>query len=99
LKKHYNFDNSDFTGFLKNNGFFIADSAISNYYSTHPSVCSTLNMDYLPKTTNDHWRERILDNKFFKVLKNNGYTLYRLQSGYSVTSGFYDVDSTITING
>ncbi len=99
LKKHYNFDNSDFTGFLKNNGFYVADSAISNYYSTHPSVASTLNMDYLPKTTNDHWRERILDNKFFKVLKNNGYTLYRLQSGYSVTSGFYDVDSTVTING
>jgi len=97
LKQHYNFDNSDFIGFLEQKGFFIADSSIANYYSTVPSLSSTFNLDYHKNIANDNLKN-LRNNSFFKILKSNGYSLYKLQSGYSVTSGFADMDSTITIN-
>ncbi|MBI2721829.1 MAG: sulfatase-like hydrolase/transferase [Bacteroidetes bacterium] len=99
LKEQYNYDNSEFMGFLKNKRFFIADSSIANYYSTPPSLAATLNMEYLPVLSGAQIRALVLNNKILSVLKNNGYTLYNLQSGYSVTNGFSQIDSTIVING
>lgn len=99
LKKYYDYDNSDFINFLKTNQFFVADSSISNYYSTPPSLAATMNMDYLPQISGAEIRKHLLHNKFLSILKGHGYTLYNLQSGYSVTNGFSEVDSTIVING
>ncbi|HEX5746121.1 MAG TPA: hypothetical protein VFZ09_07750 [Archangium sp.] len=47
LKDVYQFDNSGFTGFLRQRGFFVADQSVSNYPLTFLSVASTLNMRYL----------------------------------------------------
>ncbi len=99
LKKYYGFDNSDFTSFLNSNGFYIADSSFSNYYSTQSSLAATLNMDYLTTTSTELRRSQLLNNKFFKILKTNGYKLYQLQSGFSVTNGFSEIDSNIVISG
>jgi hypothetical protein len=47
LKKYYDFDNSDFLEFLRNSGFYVADSSISNYGQTVLSLPSSMNMMYL----------------------------------------------------
>lgn len=98
LKKYYDFDNSDFINFLKKKHFYVADSAFSNYYSTSPSLSSTLNMDYHSKVNGYNYLEKIRTNNVLEVLKSVGYKTYRLQSGYAVTSGLSQIDSIITIN-
>lgn len=98
LEKYYGFDNSEFINFLEKKKFYVADSAFSNYYSTSPSLSSTLNMDYHDGKTNQNYFEKLRTNKVLEVLKNIGYKTYRLQSGYAVTSGLSQIDSVITIN-
>jgi hypothetical protein len=97
LKEHYQFDNHVFTDFLKKNGFGIADSAFANYYFTAQSLAATLNLNYLSKDcpVNDQLRQ----NAVFSVMKDNGYRIYNLRSGYAVTSNFVKSDSTILIDG
>ncbi len=98
LKKYYGFDNSEFINFLKQKHFFVADSSFSNYYSTSPSLSSTLNMEYHNEKINENYLEKIRTNKVLDVLKRRGYKTYRLQSGYAVTSGLSQIDSVITIS-
>ncbi len=98
LKKYYGFDNSEFINFLKMKKFYVADSSFSNYYSTSPSLSSTLNMDYHDGKNNQNFFEKLRTNKVLEVLKNVGYKTYRLQSGYAVTSGLSQIDSVISIN-
>jgi len=47
LQSRFDFDNSEFTDWLRDKGFFVADSSISNYAWTHLSLGSTLNAEYL----------------------------------------------------
>ena len=49
LKAVYGYDNSEFIAALRQRGFFVADSAFSNYQRTTHSVISSLNFDYLDK--------------------------------------------------
>lgn len=96
LKKHYGFDNSLFEKGLQKVGFNINDSAASAYYSTLPSLASTLNMDYIP--ANEGLQYKLNNNKVFQLFKSKGYKIVNLESGYSVTNSFNDVDSTIEIS-
>ncbi|MBT3456072.1 hypothetical protein HN446_03335 [bacterium] len=48
LKVFYDHDTKEFTGFLKNNGFFIADKSCTNYSFTLHSIPSSINMSYIP---------------------------------------------------
>lgn len=101
LKKYYNFDNSFFLNFLRNNNFHVLDSCFSNYYNTSLSLSSTLNIKYF---SNDEILQphlvmnQLRNNKVFREFKNNGYKIIQLKSGYSVTSYFNDTDSIIEIN-
>lgn len=47
LKKYFNFDNSQFTIFLKEKNFYIAEKSFANYPSTFVSLASSLNMSHL----------------------------------------------------
>lgn len=99
LKKYYNYDNAQFIDFLRTKQFYVADSSFSNYYYTSYSLSSTLNMGYHNSDdANTNFLDKIRSNKVLEVLKATGYKTYRLQSGYSVTSGLNQIDSTITIN-
>lgn len=68
LKSRFDFDNSDFTGWLERTGFFVGHQSHANYPWTHLSLSATLNAEYLqtlvPKelTENlpDDWRRRYL---------------------------------------
>jgi hypothetical protein len=76
----------NFISFLKKRkDFFVQDTVYSNYYATVKSLGSTLNMDC-------HSKNDIYDNIVFKTLKNNGYKLIVIKSGYSVTANFKDAD-------
>jgi hypothetical protein len=85
LKKHYNYDNKKFLSFLEKEKFLVQDSVYSNYYATDESLKSTLNMDLY--STNS-----IYDNAVFKTLKENGYNINILKSGYTVTANFKNAD-------
>jgi len=47
LQETYDFDNSEFTDFLSDAGFFVAHDSRSNYVHTEQSLASSLNMRYL----------------------------------------------------
>jgi hypothetical protein len=53
LRDVYGFDNSEFIGYLKQKGFYVADLGSSNYPQTLLSLSSLLNMDYLDELTKD----------------------------------------------
>lgn len=82
LRDEFGFDNSDFTGFLRSRGFYIADKSTSNYKSTDLSLASSLNFRYLEEVSERMGkgsRNRlpleymIKKNRAASVLKRFGY--------------------------
>jgi len=47
LKSEFGYDNSDFLNSLRDQGFFVADCAQSNYAQTQLSLASSLNFNYI----------------------------------------------------
>ena len=47
IKKHLNFDNSEFTNLLKQRGFHVAENSYANYSFSSTSISSTMNMNYV----------------------------------------------------
>jgi hypothetical protein len=89
LKNTYNYDNSDFLNYLKDQQFVTRDNAFANYPFTMSSVSSTLAMDYSPqlsqfandsKQTGFPYREILNNPPLVKTLKENGYTYNLLSS-------------------
>ena len=82
LKSIYDVDISDFTIWLREQGFFVADNSYSNYIITLNSLGATLNLDYVQNIENldPEMRDRIplarrlWNNKVFRYLENLGYT-------------------------
>lgn len=81
LKQIYNFDNSEFTNYLRDKGFYVADSQ-ANYHFTITSLASSLNMNYLYKLQKKIGTEatdqylllqRLENNKVIDYLKSRGY--------------------------
>ncbi len=91
LKEYYNYDNSDFTNYLRDRGFYIASESSCNYAGTHLSLSSTLNMKYLnylmknaplPKRV----VYRMLQNfKVWRLLKSVGYQYIHFGSWWEPT--------------
>lgn len=92
LQKVWNYKNP-LDSVLRERGFYIADSASSNYNFTHYSLTSTLDMVYLPELkyhTSVTARELVrgnyslYENNVTKLFEHNGYrienyTIYNLQ--------------------
>ncbi len=94
LEQVYRFDNSDFTEYLRNRGFFVASSSRSNYSQTYLSLASSLNMTYLDSVARCVGAESdnrsallrmIADNRVMAELKRRGYTTVSFASGYTGT--------------
>ena len=84
LKKVWGFTNP-LDSILRSKGFFVADSARSNYNYTHYSLGSTLDMEYLPTLRNhavikfkDRRRAEVAlyDNNTVQVFEKNGYAIH-----------------------
>jgi len=101
LKKYYNFDNTKFTDYLQEKGFFYADKTISNYPTTTMSLGSELNMKYLNYLVNEYGLKQsdfkpvaqlLRNNEVGHLLKEKGYTFINLGSWWWLTQKFNDVD-------
>lgn len=83
LKDLYDYDNSEFTNFLKEKGFYVAEKSFANYNKTVLSIPSSLNMTYLDslsealgeKSEDQGPLLQMIDhNKAVNILKSKGYT-------------------------
>ena len=94
LKNYYNFDNSQFTNFLKKNKFHIIPKSTSNYGYTHLSMPSFFNMNYIQSLSNPfptNYPLKILNrlmktSKVIKFIQNKGYTFINFNSGAGVSN-------------
>lgn len=93
LKEYFNYNNSDFTTFLTENGFSVNPDAYSNYPSTASSIASTLKADYhndLSKkfqiATSEPYFNSIYYAPVIKALKKQGYSYYHIGSWYDATT-------------
>lgn len=91
LEKFYHFDNSEFIGFLKEKGFYVAQESTSNYARTLLSLTSSLNMAYVqdlfpdlnPKSKDyaQHF-ELIRHSAVRNLLAENGYRLVTVDNDF-----------------
>ncbi|MEX1052696.1 MAG: hypothetical protein WEC80_02510, partial [Patescibacteria group bacterium] len=71
LSTHYDFDNSYFTDYLSEKGFFIADESKSVYPTTTMSLGSQLNMKFLDEFTDEYGTETSNFKPVVSLLRNN----------------------------
>lgn len=83
LRELYDHDNSDFTNYLKEKGFYVADESFANYNKTVLSIPSALNMTYLDSLAAELGPESeeqrpllymIDENESVDLLKQYGYS-------------------------
>jgi hypothetical protein len=96
LKEQFNFDNSNFTNFLKDNGFYINPNAYGSYPNTITSISSTFKANYhndltkefgsLDQPTAATYFNTIHYSPVVRDLKKLGYSYYHLGT-------FYDLDN------
>jgi hypothetical protein len=93
LKELYKYNNEDFTAFLNDKGFYVADKSYANYSQTYLSLASSLNLTYLDQLQQKYEKinsvdplvEMIKNNKVFAGLKAQSYVNLAFSSGYSGT--------------
>ena len=79
LQTIYEYDNSEFVGWLEQQGFYVASDSHSNYTETVYTVASLWNFNYLqPWNSAAAYRQYLLepiqDNRVFQLLDEIGYT-------------------------
>lgn len=96
LKAVHDYDNSDFIKSLEKRGFYVAGKSQSNYSITQLSLPSSLNMNYLEhlddnQITNDKkfniTQEQLRNNEATEFLKNKGYTIINITTGWRAIHG------------
>ena len=93
LKKHLDFDNSEFTNFLKQLGFHVAESSHANYTLSSTSIPSTMNMNYINFLADEIGEDSrnynpliakdfglYADNQVIKNFKSMGYKVVKIGS-------------------
>jgi hypothetical protein len=89
LKKYWQYDNTAFTNYLKDKGFFIANNSKSNYHLSVQSISAALNLGYLlPEMSEYYLSNSIEDNKIVKTLHQLGYDCF----AYEFTGRYYEYD-------
>lgn len=101
LKIVFSYDNSEFTNYLEEKGFYVAYKSNSNHTLTGSSLPSTLHMDYIDNVVSymeDKLGERprdiqmIEDNKVVPFLKPYGYKFINISSGWIRTEYIENAD-------
>lgn len=83
--------------FLREKGFYVANSSRTNYPYTNPSLSCSLNMNYLDSVSNQS-NELIRQNLVSYLFKKNNYKVITIKSGYAVTENLAFADKTIKIS-
>lgn len=89
----FGYDNSEFAGILKSKGFYLADSAHSNYCQTLFSLAATTNMTYVDslgqpdiESIDRVWLgEKLQNNRLFDFFRRLNYELIAFSSGHQYT--------------
>lgn len=79
LQTIYQHNNSEFIGWLEDQGFYVAEDSHSNYIQTPYTMSSFWNFDYLPTWDSSYEYARYLfepiqNNRVFQLLDEIGYT-------------------------
>ncbi len=100
------FDNSAFTKFLENRGFYVARDSKSNYSTTFLSLAATTNLRYLDDdlrgmggTNRDRFYRLVKNNRLARELKANGYRYVHIQSGWGSTNFAPLADEMLKVRG
>ncbi len=93
LKKHLDFDNSEFINFLKQREFYVAENSYSNYSLSSTSIPATMNMNYINFLTDELGEDSrsydpllgkdfglYADNQVIKNFKSMGYKVAKVGS-------------------
>lgn len=96
LKDQLGFDNSYFTGFLEDKGFYVKRDAYSNYQNTAGSISSTLKANYHSDLASKFGSSRLhtyqpyFNSAYYSPvvseLKSLGYKYYNLGSYYEISN-------------
>lgn len=104
LDELYDFDNSEFTNYLEEKGFYVASESYSNYPMTFMSLASSLNMEFinfLEDTLGADSEDRTLpyelikNNKVVNYLKAQDYKYIHVGSGWGATNDNEKADLVI----
>jgi len=90
LKKYYDIDNSGFTSFLKDSGFYVADKSYANYPRTLLSLSSTLNLGYHKQFNSRPLDDSVIiqqlrNSQVMRFLQACGYETYSFATGFPGT--------------
>ena len=107
LQNNFDFDNSEFTNYLEDKGFYIAEKSRMNYASTTLSLPSSLNMKYLTylademgenSTDKEPIYELIQNYEVWRFLKKKGYTFIHFGSWWTQTKSnkYADINMNYT---
>lgn len=103
LQAYFAFDNQPYLNSMENRGAQVLECSRSNYSMTELSLAATLNLGYIQpalsggSTQTDQLRLQALlqDNLVMKTLKEAGYRIISVESGFSPTE-FHHADLFLT---
>ena len=82
LKKYYDYDNSQFIGFLRNNKFYVPETSYANYGWTSLSLASSLNFKYLNYLTEIEGEKSNDVGILYEMIKRNRASLFLKSRAY-----------------
>jgi hypothetical protein len=90
LRDMYGYDNSEFIGWAKERGFYVADESHSNYIQTPYSMASLWNFNHIQAWDSSYeyakyLSEPIQNNYVFRALKEIGYTTVSFEGALHYT--------------
>ena len=91
LERLYDFDNSQFLGYLSESGFFVPSQSRSNYSQTYLSLASSLNLTYLDRLQHVVGAEAIDRRPLRYLIENSSVARLLQRAGYQflfVSSNF-----------
>ena len=106
LQNYFDFDNSQFTSFLQNNGFYVSSNSNSNYLVTALAVPSVMQMNYLHLLTSSNspnsfsiTSESYQENNVMKFFNEHGYTTVHIYGGIlqKINSADYNLCSDLAV--
>ena len=90
LLEHYDHDNSEFTSYLKDKGFYIASDSTANYSATRSAVPAVMNFDYVGsgfgedergQVTTDTLLAATYDSKLARLFREIDYRIVNILAG------------------